>query len=129
MEPAYRRRVAENADFSLMDDREFLEELDHLEPVQAPSESAHVRERTLAELEDGLPITCTEIPHPIAHVRHDDEEPPRLAPPAITELPATDAPAIDRDPILWMGGGFVIGAASAVLIFHDRVADILALLR
>jgi len=125
-----------------MDDREFLDELEHLEPASRADDSAHVRERTLDELDEGLSAVPkrAEFPREIEVPREVErifESAPVLrttepewvgAPP-----PRTTASELSGNQIAWLTTGFLAlmlaGGASAALVFHQRVAAIISLLR
>ncbi len=96
-----------------MDEREFLEELEHLDAPAPSAQPPHMRERLLADLEEDLPVaTCALEPE----WAFDAPEPNRSR-------------RSSRDWFLLLLCGFVVGAAAAVAIFHDRVTDILTRLR
>lgn len=115
---------------SLMDNGEFLEELEHVEPVVTVDESAHERERTLDGLDEGLPLTRFEYPRE-ASVRRAPAKPTRE--PTWVGVPSPQANERSTDGTGWLLAGFltltIAGAAGAALLFHARVADIVALLR
>jgi hypothetical protein len=113
-----------------MDDREFLEELERLESVPRADDSAHVRERTLEEMEEGLPLVGSDFPG-----LHVAEATPASLMPLDVGDPAPEPEDASDDRLPWMAGGFVMtmllmaGAVGSALVFHQRVADILVLLR
>ena len=114
-----------------MDDSEFLRELEQLETAPPADDSAHVRERTLEDMEEGLPLERPDYPRP--HVGETAPAlPASLAPIDACDL-APEAGEAPRDQRPWMAGGFLMlmmaGAAGAALVFHQRVGHILALMR
>ena len=108
---------------SLLDDRAFLEELEQVEPDAVGEKSAHVRERTLDELDHGMagdrPVYSRE-----GH-GFDDATWPETSAPAWIGAP--------RPQVRWRVAAFLMlmlaGGAVAALVFSDRVAEILDLLR
>ncbi len=118
-----------------MDDREFLDELEHVEPASAAADSAHVRERTLEELEEGLPLAVPEYPREVRAV----DAPRAIESATVPDLDALLATPDAREPrtlsgdqMAWLATAFLTlmlaGAAGAALLFHHRIADIVALL-
>jgi hypothetical protein len=116
------------SDAPLIDDLQFLEELDRLEDggerVLAPA--AHPRttyDDAFDALESGLPLT-SDAPE-ITPRRHHERPPTidRHEAPAIQPLPAAAR-------VSFMTAAFVIvacltaGAAGAALVFHDQLAQI-----
>ncbi|HZP48018.1 MAG TPA: hypothetical protein VFB07_05780 [Vicinamibacterales bacterium] len=98
-----------------MDVREFLEELEHLDPPA--DDPTPVHEFAFEELDANMPA----IP----------SSPPRAEPAWVMDAPpAQGLSGVEpRERIVWMACGFVLGAATAVVVFHHRVAEILRLLR
>jgi hypothetical protein len=116
-------------DPSLINDLQFLEELDRLEEGGESAIAPAVHSRTtygdaFEALESGLPLK-TEAPEIPAHRR---EQAPTID--------RYDAPAVQRPPaaarVSFITAALVIvacltaGAAGAALVFHDRVTQITA---
>jgi hypothetical protein len=117
-----------------MDDREFLQELEHLEPVAPADESAHVRECTIDELDEGLTPERPVYPRDVRDLRPVAPLPARPEPEwAGAPRPSAHVVELSRDQVAWLLTGFLTlmlaGGAGAALVFHQRVADILTLLR
>ena len=99
----------------LMDEREFLDALEHFDPRAAgrAAEPAPEGEDWLDHVEDALPV-ANYLPVPVWAFDTANDEP-------------DCAPA--RGQNVWLVSGFLVGAAAAVLLFRDSVANILTLLR
>jgi len=126
IDSAYRPAVTTTAPVLLSDEYETLDRVDRLDTGRESHSSAHVhvRERTLDELDDGLPLADPQLVSPTP-------DPGSVTPHwVIVERAPARAPA---DYLLALAGEFVTlalaGAAGAVLMFHQRVADILVHLR
>jgi len=121
--------MREPASSSLMDDREFLAELEQLEPVADADEYAHERECTLEELEEGLSLAQPAYPREL--IAEPEIAPAQTPEPAPASAPTPEQSEIEltQDQLVWLLTGFLVGGAGAALIFHQRVADIISLLR
>lgn len=112
---------------SLMDDRQFLEELDNLE-THAGAGSVQQREESLDGLDEGLPAATVFPRLTLVDLFEPADEPPDAFPDG--EETASASP---RDRFAVLACGFVtlmiFGGTGAVVVFHERVAHILALLR
>ena len=97
----------------LMDEREFLEALEHFDPRAAAATPAPEHEPWLSESEEDLSET-NYLPVPVWAFDTANDE-PDYAP--------------RRGQAVWLVSGFLVGAAAAVVLFRDRVANILTLLR
>lgn len=120
-------------DASLINDAQFLEELEHFEELGAdaaepvvPSHEPLEYGDALDALESGLPMQPAVPQARLAHherapihepYRLDDAPPPR--PMVETGIPFTTAAIV-------IVACLTAGAASAALVFHDRVAQITA---
>jgi hypothetical protein len=110
------------AEASLINDVEFLGELEQQEHDSEPRFGSAVYDDAFDALEVGLPMDRGARPDEIPH----DERAP------IDELPATasEDPAPVEQRISFMAAALVIimclsvGAATAALVFHDRVLQI-----
>lgn len=118
-----------SAELSLINDTEFLEELEQFEPPsrQAPDpsfDSPRAYDQGYDSLERGLPM---DPGAPVIAAPHYDPEPP-------TEDPYNEpaAPARAKRDIPFIAAALVIiaclaaGAATAVFVFNDRVTKISA---
>ena len=110
------------------ENRESFHGIEHGEPV-SEDDSAHVRERTLDELEDGLPLLPPEYPRE-AGTRYPGlpTSGPAWIPPSSVDKHVP--PRSDRGASLLIGFLMltVAGGAAAAIFLHERVADILTLL-
>lgn len=116
-----------DAEASLINDVQFLEELERFEvPGQRrpdPTLEAVTYDDAVDALDEGLAVDAVARPFSIP----DDERPV----PADTREPAFAPVATERRvPLmaaaLVIGGCLIVGAATAAYVFHDRVAQITA---
>ena len=129
-------RPSTTADASLISDVEFLEELERQEHASEPALDSGVYEDAFDALEAGLPVTRGAAP---VMVPHHERAPVREPP---VPLAARSEPTPDEwhDEPAPVGPGISVtaativiilclsaGAASAALVFHDRVSRISAL--
>ena len=116
----------------LMDDVEFLAELEQQDYVSAPPLDAARYRDAFDALEAGLPVTSNVQPVEVQHHEREpirDEQVPLRAP----DVPLADPPVPAGPTLSFAAAAFVIllclgaGAATATLVFHDSVSRISAL--
>jgi hypothetical protein len=112
---------------SLMDDREFLAELEQLDH-QSPAVRPEVADEHVAALETGMPE--------IAPIADEDALDPHLFTPSsaapraarFDDEPFEPPPAIDGSPIGLVPVvlvGIAVGGGAAALVFHERLVRLL----
>ena len=120
--------MPQTAPASLLDDRQFLDELAHIETRPSANVSAQPGDSVLDDLDEGLPLKYLQLVAPAAEESAVSDTRPSHAP-----LEAPSASANDSRNVGALVGAFVllmcVGAAGAALVFHQRIADIIALMR
>ena len=119
--------VAQTAPASLLDDRQFLDELAQIETRPSSNVGAQPGDVVLDDLDEGLPLKYLQLVAPAAE-SHVSDTRPSMAPLEAPSAAANDSPNVGA-----LVCGFVllmsVGAAGAALVFHQRIADIIALMR
>jgi hypothetical protein len=117
-----------SAELSLINDGEFLEELEGCDPLNEPGTDGLLQSRPMYDdafdaLESGLPMTAgaPQMTEPLQPQRpiadsYDDEP---LAPPPGRNIPFVAAALV-------IAACLTAGAATAAVVFHDRLSAITA---
>lgn len=112
---------------SLMDDSEFLRELEKLEPHVQPGGRGAVEHHTIETLDDGLAPAKPQPLHNLEEQLDRGDLPPAVAPRPFRFPPAAPERAHVRNPVAlaaFLLAMAALGAGVAVVVFYDRIANI-----